>query len=194
MPGESPRSHPRLQTARLQTETRTQPRLETEVTPALVVAARRVMPRQSPPWTTIGARLRHERERLGMAIEEVARATRIPVPSLERLEADRFDDLPGEVFVRGFLRAYARTVGVDPDEVLAHYGAARRVPHVAPTPVAPSSQRREGRRVGIAIAFVLLLVLCTMALSFVLRPRGRDLPVEISQTTQLGDAPGRARV
>jgi hypothetical protein len=44
-------------------------------------------------------------------------------------------------------------------------------------------QGREGRRVGIAIAFVLLLVLCTMALSFVLRPRGRDVPGEISRAT-----------
>jgi hypothetical protein len=52
-------------------------------------------------------------------------------------------------------------------------------------PVSTNPVRREGRRVGVAIAFVLLLVLCTMALSFVLRPRGRDLPTEVSgrQTT-----------
>jgi transcriptional regulator with XRE-family HTH domain len=130
---------------------------------------------------TIGARLRHERELLGMSLEEVARATRIPAPSLERIESDRYDDLPGEVFVRGFLKSYARTVGLDADEVLAQYSAARRVPYVAPMPVAPGAQGREGRRVGIAIAFVLLLVLCTMALSFVLRPRGRDVPGEISR-------------
>lgn len=128
----------------------------------------------------IGARLKHERDLRGMSIEEIARATRIPLASVERLEADRFDDLPGEVFVRGFLRSYARAVGVDPDEILALYGASRRVPYVAPVPVATSPAHREGRRVGVAIAFVLLLVLCTMALSFVLRPRGRDLPTEVS--------------
>jgi cytoskeletal protein RodZ len=115
-----------------------------------------------------------------MSIEEIGRATRIPLISLERLEADRFDDLPGEVFVRGFLRAYAKAIGVDADEILALYGSARRVPYVAPVPVNPSGAPRERRRVGIAIAFVLLLVLCTMALSFVLRPRGRDLPSEVS--------------
>ncbi|MGZ3418587.1 MAG: helix-turn-helix domain-containing protein [Polyangiales bacterium] len=128
----------------------------------------------------IGGRLRHERELRGMSIEEIGRATRIPLISLERLEADRFDDLPGEVFVRGFLRAYAKAIGVDADEILALYGSARRVPYVAPVPVNPSGAPRERRRVGIAIAFVLLLVLCTMALSFVLRPRGRDLPSEVS--------------
>lgn len=130
---------------------------------------------------SVGARLRYERELRGMSLEEVARATRIPLVSLERVEADRFDDLPGEVFVRGFLRAHARAIGLDPDEVLALYGAARRVPVVAPVPVSQAVPARDGRRVGVAIAFVLLLVLCTMALSFVLRPRGRDLPSEVSQ-------------
>jgi len=115
-----------------------------------------------------------------MSIEEVSRATRIPLSSVERLEADRFDDLPGEVFVRGFLRSYARAIGVDAEDVLAQYSSARRVPYVAPVPVAPAAPKRETRRLGVAIAFVLLLVLCTMALSFVLKPRGRDLPSEVS--------------
>jgi transcriptional regulator with XRE-family HTH domain len=136
---------------------------------------------------TIGARLRHERELRGMSIEEIARATRIPLISIERIEADRFDDLPGEVFVRGFLRGYARAIGVEADEILALYGAARRVPVAAPVPVAPPTTRRETRRVGVAIAFVLLLVLCTMALSFVMRPRGRDLPSEISQVVSVSN-------
>lgn len=140
------------------------------------------VPSARPEPTSVGARLRLERELLGMSIEEVARATRIPVTSLERVENDRFDDLPGEVFVRGFLRSYAKTVGLDGDEILAQYGTARRVPYVTPMPVerGPGTPGREGRRVGIAIAFVLLLVLCTMALSFVLKPRGRDLPTEVS--------------
>jgi len=132
---------------------------------------------------SLGAYLRHERELRGMSVEEIARATRIPNASIERIESDRFDDLPGEVFVRGFLRSYAKALGISPDEIVAHYSSMRRVPVVAPIPVTPTNLPREGRRVGIAIAFVLLLVLCTMALSFVLRPRGRDLPHEVSQSS-----------
>jgi cytoskeletal protein RodZ len=143
---------------------------------------------ESASTFTIGARLRYERELRGMSLEEVARATRIPFASLERVEADRFDDLPGEVFVRGFLRSYARAIGIEPDEILALYGSARRVPQVTPVPV-NASPRRESRRVGVAIAVVLLLVLCTMALSFVLRPRGRDLPTEVSSTSSGHVAP-----
>ena len=50
----------------------------------------------------------------------------MPQSSVERIEADRFDELPGEVFVRGFLKAYARALGVPAEEVLARYTASRR--------------------------------------------------------------------
>jgi len=59
---------------------------------------------------SIGRYLRRTREARAMSVEEISRATRIPVASIEKIEADHFDDLPGEVFVRGFLKAYARAV------------------------------------------------------------------------------------
>jgi cytoskeletal protein RodZ len=115
-----------------------------------------------------------------MSVGEVSRATRIPSSALERIEADHFDDLPGEVFTRGFLKAYATAIGLSPDDVLARYTAARRVVSVAPLPAATPVARSGSRRLGVAIAFVLLLVLFTLALSIVLRPRGSDRPQELS--------------
>ena len=115
-----------------------------------------------------------------MSLEEISRATRIPVTSIERIEGDHFDDLPGEVFVRGFLKAYARAVALPIEEVLARYTSSRRVAWVTPLPVAAPARRTQGKRVGVAIAFVLLLILFTLALSIVLRPRGHDMPVELS--------------
>ena len=129
---------------------------------------------------SIGTYLRKQREARAMSVEEVARATRIPVISLERLENDHFDDLPGEVFVRGFLRAYARAVALSADDVLAQYTASRRSAFVTPLPLTSPIQKAPKQRVGVAIAFVVLLVLFTLALSIVLKPRGRDLPQEIS--------------
>ena len=67
---------------------------------------------------SIGRQLRAAREARAMSIEEISRATRIPMGSVERIENDHFDDLPGEVFVRGFLRAYARAVQLPVDDVL----------------------------------------------------------------------------
>lgn len=129
---------------------------------------------------SIGRYLRKHREMRAMSVEEVSRSTRIPIPSLERLENDRFDDLPGEVFVRGFLRSYARSVGLSVEDVLARYSASRRITQVTPIPVMSPIQKASKKRFGVAVAFVLLLVLFTLALSIVLKPRGHDLPLEIS--------------
>jgi cytoskeletal protein RodZ len=136
---------------------------------------------------TIGSSLKRQRETRNMSLAEVSRVTRIPSHTLEAIERDRFDDLPGEVFVRGFLRSYAQAVGMGPQDVLARYTASRRLAKsltVTPLPVAsPIQNAREGRgrRFGVAIAFVLLLILFTLALSIVLKPRGHDMPPELSE-------------
>ena len=131
---------------------------------------------------SIGQYLKRHREERAMSVEEVSRATRIPVGNLERLENDHFDDLPGEVFVRGFLKAYARAVSIPVDDVLARYTSSRRVAWVTPLPMTSPIQKTQGRRFGVAIAFVVLLILFTLALSIVLKPRGRDVPTELSSS------------
>ena len=140
---------------------------------------------------TVGSTLRQQREKKRMSIAEVSRVTRIPVPTLESIEQDHFDDLPGEVFVKGFLKSYAQSVGLEADDIVARYTASRRVSTVVPLPVAsPVQAAREGqgRRFGVAIALVLLLILFTLALSIVLKPRGRDMPPELSlQRSSIAD-------
>lgn len=131
---------------------------------------------------SVGTLLKTQRENKRMTLGEVSRVTRVSIPNLEAIEAGRFDELPGEVFARGFLRSYAQAVGVAPAEVLAKYTQSRRVRLVTPLPVQSPVQaaRANGRRFGVAIAFVLLLILFTLALSIVLKPRGRDIPPELS--------------
>jgi cytoskeletal protein RodZ len=132
---------------------------------------------------TLGSFLKHQRERRGVSAAELSRVTRIPLASLEAIENDRFDELPGEVFVRGFLKAYAQAIDIVPADVLARYTSSRRIAYVTPLPVqTPLQAARDGhgRRFGMAIAFVLLLILLSLALSIVLRPRGHDMPSELS--------------
>jgi cytoskeletal protein RodZ len=129
---------------------------------------------------TVGQLLRRQRESKQMSVEEVSRATRVPMSSVELIESDQFDELPGEVFVRGFLKSYARAVGLSGEEVLARYTASRRVAWVTPLPIMSPTRPARGRRFGVAIAFVLLLILFTLALSIVLKPRGDDMPQELS--------------
>src|SRR5215212_6769417 len=62
--------------------------------------------------------LRAGRVQRGMSLDDVARVTKIQPRILERLEAGKLDGLPAEVFVRGFIRSFARCVGLDEREAL----------------------------------------------------------------------------
>jgi len=71
-----------------------------------------------------GDRLRREREMRGITLDEITESTKIARRHLEALETERFDQLPGGVFNKGFVRAYARFLGIDEDRAVADYSAA----------------------------------------------------------------------
>jgi len=62
-----------------------------------------------------GGQLREARERKGISLREIAAATKISVVALEALERNDFSRLPGGIFSRAFVRAYALEVDLDPD-------------------------------------------------------------------------------
>lgn len=105
----------------------------------------------------VGQKLRDARTQAGLSLDEVAAATRIPKVSLARLEEGRHDLLPAPVFVRGFIRAYARAVQADPNPFvrlyehrqgeLARSGPAQ-APHAAPMSAAAARVGAVGRRLG----------------------------------------------
>jgi len=57
-------------------------------------------------------------------LEEIAESTRIHIRYLEALESNEFDDMPGEVFVKGYIRSYARVIGSDSEEMVNVYDEA----------------------------------------------------------------------
>jgi cytoskeletal protein RodZ len=65
-----------------------------------------------------GAYIRAQRKRLGMSLDQLAVLTKIPRRQLEMLEEDRYGELPGLVFAKGFLRCCARALDLDPDAVI----------------------------------------------------------------------------
>lgn len=71
---------------------------------------------EGPP--SPGRYIREARQRRGVSIEQLALETKIPRSSLEALEEDQFGLLPGPVFVRGFFRCCARSLGLDPETVV----------------------------------------------------------------------------
>ncbi len=70
---------------------------------------------------TPGGYLKREREMRGIALEDVARAIRLSTKKLEALEANEYDKLPHPVYVKGFIRAYARYLGLDENDTVLRF-------------------------------------------------------------------------
>jgi cytoskeleton protein RodZ len=68
-----------------------------------------------------GADLRSGRERKEMSVRQVAKELRLDTRVIEALEADDFAALPAPIFVKGYLNAYCRLLGLAPDEIIARY-------------------------------------------------------------------------
>ena len=73
---------------------------------------------------SFGERLKRTRENKKMSIDDVSRATKIAPRMLSALEESKFDQLPGGVFNKGFVRAYARHLGLDEEQAVRDYNSA----------------------------------------------------------------------
>lgn len=78
-----------------------------------------------------GDRMRREREMRGVTLEEISESTKISKRALRALEEEEFDLLPGGIFNKGFVRAYARYLGIDEEQAVADFVAADGANHEA---------------------------------------------------------------
>jgi cytoskeletal protein RodZ len=87
---------------------------------------------------SFGDRLKKEREQRSISLDDIALSTKIGTRMLRALEEEKFDQLPGGIFNKGFVRAYARHVGLDEEQAITDYMAAlgenqqRLMPQEAP--------------------------------------------------------------
>lgn len=72
----------------------------------------------------IGEKLRKAREAKGLSISDIEKTTKIQSRYLEAIENNEFDKLPGDFYVRAFIRQYAQIVGLDGKELLNEYSEA----------------------------------------------------------------------
>lgn len=70
---------------------------------------------------SIGVKMEMERELKGLSIEEVAKETKISSKYLVALENENYEELPGEAYVKAFLRSYSKYLGLDPEEITQKY-------------------------------------------------------------------------
>lgn len=88
-----------------------------------------------------GSKLREAREQRGISLRQIANATKISMGALEALERNHVSRLPGGIFSRAFVRAYAIEVGLDPEETIQEFVA--QFPHDSVTAGHPTSEHIE---------------------------------------------------
>ena len=86
-----------------------------------------------------GARLKKEREQRGVTLDDIALSTKIGKRFLQALEDEHFEQLPGGIFSRGFVRAYARHLGIDEEQAIADYLSATTPSSTEQTPQTPQN-------------------------------------------------------
>jgi cytoskeleton protein RodZ len=145
---------------------------------------------------SFGENLRRAREARKITLQEIASSTKISTRNLQALEEERFDFLPGGVFNKGFVRAYASYVGLDVKKTLAAYMEAN------PDPVEPDIQEisrqmaaaPKGRRSGISPATMVTVIAALVALllsGLWFREQRRETAAEaaLRQPPQISAAP-----
>jgi hypothetical protein len=137
-----------------------------------------------------GSCLRRAREDRALTVGDISASTKVPRSAIEQLEAGALSSLPAHVFVRGFIRSYAKAVGISESRPLSLFDravnakteAARAIaasPVVDPTLAghAPSlaggvsDEDETGRRrgFGLAVFVIILVAIATITLSLLLR-------------------------
>jgi cytoskeleton protein RodZ len=123
--------------------------------------------------SSFGAQLRQERERQGISLEDISLTTKIGTRMLRALEDEHFDQLPGGIFNKGFIRAYARCLHMDEDQAVADYlvatGAgplARRSENDDQAPILDPPSREENPTAAGVPWGTFAIVLLVAALSF----------------------------
>ncbi|MBL8149315.1 MAG: DUF4115 domain-containing protein [Blastocatellia bacterium] len=92
---------------------------------------------------TIGQELKRRREERNIALRDVAEATRIGIRFLHAMETDDFKQLPGGIYLRSFIRAYAKFIGMDEDEAIVKYRKQTNQPEEEPVEAPPKDFSKD---------------------------------------------------
>lgn len=117
--------------------------------------------------TGIGETLRETREQRGVTLDEAAEETRIRATHLAAIEQEDFDRLGGDVYVRGFIRSYAKCLGLDPEPLLQqHLPAPEPATGAdAPAPISRGGLERTPQRgIGVVLALLALMAITGLAI------------------------------
>jgi cytoskeleton protein RodZ len=133
---------------------------------------------------TLGKHLRRERELRKISLRELSKNTRVREHLLKAIEEDRHDLLPSPTFVKGFLNAYAKYIGLDANEIILRYQRGLTGPQESGPDVTPEKEIGKNAKhrwvVGGSIVGGAIVVGLIVSYFFFLQPSGprvEPLPV-----------------
>jgi cytoskeletal protein RodZ len=132
-----------------------------------------------------GSCLRRAREDRALSVGDISASTKVPRSAIEQLEAGALSSLPAHVFVRGFIRSYAKAVGLNETKPLSLFdravnakNEAARVEAASPVidpslaggiPEADDDEHGRRRGLGLAVFVIILVLIATITFSLLLR-------------------------
>jgi cytoskeletal protein RodZ len=108
---------------------------------------------------TLGQDFKRRREERKLSLKDVAEGTRVGVRFLTAIEADDFSALPGGIYTRSFVRAYAKFLGMDEEDVLARYRKQAATEEPAEPMMSYKEYPAESSSASLYIGVVVLLVI-----------------------------------
>lgn len=140
--------------------------------------------------------MRREREMRGVSLEEISGSTKIGTRSLKALEEEDFEKLPGGIFNKGFVRAYARFLGLDEEEAVTDFEAAWREHEAANGPVLdvqPEPEPEDRESSSNRLLLIALVLLAVVAVGYAVRRylsvRAESSPSSQSEVQQTASTP-----
>jgi len=133
---------------------------------------------------TLGGFFQHARERQDLTLEQVASQTRIQQRHLQALEEEDYASLPAKVFTKGFVRSYARTLGLDEDEALQLFltSSSSFYEHTQQEQQHVQIKLEEAHRSRFNWNLVLILFVVIAGLLFYLLPEQQENPPPIAES------------
>lgn len=119
------------------------------------------------PAPPVGEKLRQYRERGDLSLQQIATQLHLETRVIEALEADDYDNLPAPIYVRGYIRGYAKLVNADADELIKLYDAngGTEAPEIIPE-VKHSSQTNSSDKPVKAFTYLLTLLLVVLLITW----------------------------
>jgi len=134
---------------------------------------------------SFGDYLKREREYRHITLDDVSKATRIRKYYLDAIERDEYKLLPGESYLKGFVRAYAKYIGIDPDDAILRLESYLKQYETKKTPV-PVKQTFMFKSTGIYIIIAIAGIMVVIALAGIIKKEKKiEIKREVKKTEVL---------